>query len=124
MQANPYRVKTLFLLKNVDIGDSQERESERERQSTQSYIAWSQEVGVGFKGCGKVLEVHVRRSFAALSPTCVQQSLFYLIQLHFVSTMAAEWGDTTVGYLHVTTEKKWKSFLDVTSYIHIGSTCC
>lgn len=83
MQANPHRVKTLFLLKNVDMGDSREREREketgrrRERESIQCYIAWSQEVGVGFKGCGKVLEVHVRRYSAALSLICVQQSLFY-----------------------------------------------
>lgn len=31
---------------------------------------------------GKVAEVHVRRTSAALGLTCVQQSLFFHIQLH------------------------------------------
>lgn len=34
-------------------------------------------MGVGFKGCGKVAEVHVRRPCAGVGLKCVQQSLFY-----------------------------------------------
>lgn len=34
-------------------------------------------MGVGFRGSGKVAEVHVRRTRAALGLTCVQQSLFF-----------------------------------------------
>lgn len=63
MRANPCHVKTLFLLKNVDMGDSLERESESERereresqrQCIESFTAGSQEVGVVYvywKGCG------------------------------------------------------------------------
>lgn len=61
------------------MGDSPERDRDRKREteSIQSYIAWSQEVGVEFKGCGKVAEVHVRRPSAAVGLICVQQSLFY-----------------------------------------------
>lgn len=34
-------------------------------------------MGVGFRHIGKVVEVHVRRTYVALGLTCRQQSLFY-----------------------------------------------
>ncbi len=44
MQANPCHVKTLFLLKFVDVGDSVEREKDREREPEGVYrVFYSQE---------------------------------------------------------------------------------
>lgn len=45
----------------------------------------------GFKLVGKVVEVHVRRTFAALGLTCVQgKPIFYT----FSYITAEEWGDS------------------------------
>ncbi len=78
MQANPCHVKTLFFFKKCRHGGfSGERERESQRECTESFPATSQEVGVGFRGSGKVVEVHVKRTFAASGITCVQQSLFF-----------------------------------------------
>lgn len=76
MQANPRHVKTLFLFKKKcrhgGFSGKREREKENQGEYTESFTARSQEVGVGFRGRGKVAEVLVRRTSAAVGLTCMQ----------------------------------------------------
>lgn len=111
MQANPCHVKTLFLLKKCRHGGfsgERERERESQRECIESFTVRSQEVGVGFRGSGKVVEVHVRKT--ALGLTRVQQSLFFTHLATFslyCSWMGrryrAKWGFSMVGLF------AWKS---------------
>lgn len=80
MQANPRLVKTLFLLKKCRHGGFT---AKRKRKTREPGGVWSlftnrsQEVGVGFRHIGKVMEVHVMRTPAALGITRMPERLFF-----------------------------------------------
>lgn len=118
MQANPCHVKTLFLLKKCRHGGfSGERERESQRECIESCTARCQEVGVRFRGSGKVVEVHkedfccFRPYMRALNPIFTHSATFCL---YCGSRMGrhyrAKWGFSMVHYLHVRAGKESNAF--------------
>lgn len=82
MQANPCHVKMVVLLKKINVVMGRILTKERKTE-TESRILKnsSQEVGVGFKHVGKVVNVRVKRTSAALGLTRLDQNPIF-IHLH------------------------------------------